>query len=293
MRRVARWGQRQLRHIRPAWEPEHWWALGLAVAGLVVLALICLDRLYLYGGDTRDYSNRLYLLSSIVQALAAILALLVTLTLVATQLAAEAYSPRVVRLRLRDPWLWGAVGLYLAAILWALLFQSWLGLLGEKSVDIAILFAAEALLYLVPFTLATLRSLDPESMARSFARTGQYEALDDMIRKATNEALLSVVEGALQLLTIGAERELLEAGDRVGVREGAAHRVGARFRSIGRHACQRKNIDALGAVQDTLGDVVAYCTQQRWRGAANILNGVAMELEDYALTWFGGGSESD
>ncbi len=281
------------RWLWQGWHIEHSLASGLLAIAMVMLALVLTDRLYLYGGDIGlqneawDYSNRLYLLSSIAQSLAAILALVLSLTLVATQLAAQTYSPRVVHLRMRDPWLWGAVTLYAFAILWALLFQGWLEWMQAKSVSVAILLAGAALGYLVPFTLATLRSLDPVNIARSFANRGGEAALDDMLRRAINESMMSVVREGLAASTEQAVAAIL-AGDGEDARADAAALEERRFRSIGRHACQRQNIDAFEAVQHHLGLLMELCTDRRWRGAANTLNGVMTELDDYAAYCFGG-----
>lgn len=272
---------------------EHRLATGLAIAGIVVLSLILTNRVALYGGDLSDYSNRLYLLSAIVQALAAILALLVSLTLVATQLAAQAYSPRVVRLRLRDPWLWGAVVLYLFAIMWAMAVHGAIYLPIPRNADIALLLAGAALLSLIPFTIATMRSLDPTCIARTFAARGEDAALDDMMRKAVNDALMSVLTDGLAALVAQTTKILDVSPDTPQAKAEIATHAGARFRSIGRHACQRQNADALEAVQAALGSLVKYCTERQWRQAANTLNGVAAELEDYSLSCFGGGDEKD
>lgn len=259
-----------------------------------MLVLILSDRLALWGGDIDGIAtNRLYLLSAMVQALAAILALLVTLTLVATQLAAQAYSPHVVSLRLRDPWLRGAVGLYLLAILWAMFSHGKLVLLGPKNTDIALLLAGAALLYLIPFTIATLRSMDPARIAETLARRQEDAALDDMMRKAVNDALMSVLADGLRALVTQTRHRLDAAQVATGVKTELARGAGARFMSIGRHACQRRNTDALEAVQSALGVVIEYATEKRWRDAANTLNGVATELEDYALYCFGASHGQD
>ena len=58
----------------------------------------------------------LYLLSAVFQGLCAVLALLVTLSLVAGQLAATAYTRRIVHRQLRDWWLWLAIAIYFIVV---------------------------------------------------------------------------------------------------------------------------------------------------------------------------------
>jgi len=118
--------------------------------------------------------NHLYLLSSIVQGLAAILALLVTLSLVAGQLAANAYTPRVMSHRLKDFWLWFAVSIYLLAIVWSLwtlnTYYCWKPNCDWLYPDIAFTLACMALAYLIPYTIATIRSLQPDRIARQLVK---------------------------------------------------------------------------------------------------------------------------
>jgi uncharacterized membrane protein len=53
-----------------------------------------------------DANSARYMLSAMVQAQAAIVAIVVTLTLVAVQLTASAYSPRVIRIFRDNPDIW-------------------------------------------------------------------------------------------------------------------------------------------------------------------------------------------
>jgi uncharacterized membrane protein len=137
-------------------------ALVVTVAAAVALAAIVLStNCALYRAEAN--SSGPYLLSCIVQALATVLALLVTFSLIATQLASASYSPRAVRQRLTDFWLWLAVFIYGATIACCLvLLSGWgtfLPLWKVRGVNLALVLTGAALVYLVPFTLATLRSL--------------------------------------------------------------------------------------------------------------------------------------
>jgi len=259
---------------------EHILLAVIFVASTVLLILILLGKVHLYGGDIQNFSNRLYLLSAIAQSLAAILSLVVSLTLIATQLAAQTYSPRVVNLRLRDPWLWGAAGLYIIAILWALESHGELALQWQKSADIAVLLAGAALFYLVPFTIATLHSLDPRHIARRLAK-GSSAALDDMMRKAVNEPLMSLLNDGLDALRKQTIWDLERNSDARRERGEIVSEVGSRLLSIGRHACQMNNTDAFELAEHTLILLIEHCSEERWGKEANTLNGVLFELADY------------
>jgi uncharacterized membrane protein len=59
-----------------------------------------------------DVDSARYMLSALVQSEAAIVALVVTLSLVAVQLAAQSYSARVIEVFRRTPDLWILMGIY-------------------------------------------------------------------------------------------------------------------------------------------------------------------------------------
>ncbi|MCG2728078.1 MAG: DUF2254 domain-containing protein [Candidatus Methanoperedenaceae archaeon] len=67
-----------------------------------------------------DVDSARYMLSALVQSEAAIVALVVTLSLVAVQLAAQSYSARVIEVFRRTPDLWILMGIYGAAIFYGL-----------------------------------------------------------------------------------------------------------------------------------------------------------------------------
>jgi len=67
-----------------------------------------------------DVDSARYMLSALVQSEAAIVALVVTLSLVAVQLAASSYSARVIEVFRRTPDLWILMGIYGIAIFYGL-----------------------------------------------------------------------------------------------------------------------------------------------------------------------------
>ena len=67
-----------------------------------------------------DATSARYMLSALVQAQAAIVAIVVSLTLIAVQLTASAYSPRVIRIFKENPDIWLLMGLYGMSIFYGL-----------------------------------------------------------------------------------------------------------------------------------------------------------------------------
>lgn len=73
-----------------------------------------------------EAANARYMLSALAQSQAAIIALVITLSLVAVQVTASAYSPHLIRLFRRNHAMWILLGLYAFSICWSLLVLQFL-----------------------------------------------------------------------------------------------------------------------------------------------------------------------
>jgi uncharacterized membrane protein len=105
------------------WKSRHLWPartfeygiLWLLISFFVALVFLLSDLLH-----TEPTSAR-YMLSALVQSQAAILAIVVSLTLIAVQLTASTYSPRVIRIFRENPDMWALLILYGLSIFYGLL----------------------------------------------------------------------------------------------------------------------------------------------------------------------------
>jgi len=268
---------------------EHWFTIAIALVFLSLFVACLSGKVPLYLGDIADGSNRLYLLSAIAQTLATILALLVTATLVATQLAAQSFTPRVVGYRLSDPWLWGAVAIYLAGIFASLgaiaaarralnhpIWNWW-------SIDLTLLLAGAGLLYLVPFTLAILRSLEPASFIRYLLVNRQYAGLEDFMRRAVNEGLVRQLQMAMSMLGQHARSRLQQTGGAVS----EARRFVEFGIGLGKYAAAKRDPEAIIVAMDYLTQMTVHCTDRVYRAAADVFNESVVELQEIAEEAFG------
>ncbi len=98
------------------------WARRLAVYFSLGAAVIIASHIVFsyFGLLHTDVDSARYMLSSLVQSEAAIVALVVTLSLVAVQLAASSYSARVIEAFRRTPDLWILIGIYGVAMFYGL-----------------------------------------------------------------------------------------------------------------------------------------------------------------------------
>ncbi|OPY25546.1 MAG: hypothetical protein A4E23_00047 [Methanomethylovorans sp. PtaU1.Bin073] len=128
------------------------------------------------------FDNERYLISALVQSLAATIALVITLSLVAVQLAAQSYSARVIDVYKNNPDMWILLSIYIVVIFYGL------GLL--KVIDIGVaginmefaIFAAYSLGFfafvcLVPYIVKTLDLLKPSTVITLLAEEVTKEKL--------------------------------------------------------------------------------------------------------------------
>lgn len=110
-----------------------------------------------------DIDNARYLLSAMAQSQAAIIAIVITVSLVAVQLGASAYSPRAVNIFKSNPDLWFLLALYGGSMSYDFIV---LMILSEKIsgfyIFISYWLCASAFLALFPYILSIINILRPE-----------------------------------------------------------------------------------------------------------------------------------
>jgi uncharacterized membrane protein len=88
----------------------------IALFVFVMLGMVIILRAIFALSETNPDSAR-YLLSTLVQSEAAIIAIVVTLSLVAVQVAASSYSSRVIEIFKKMPSLWMLIFIYISAMI--------------------------------------------------------------------------------------------------------------------------------------------------------------------------------
>jgi len=156
------------------------------VKAFLIIAIICIavaildlngmnfTQYFDFGFFTAESADSArYLLSAIAQAQAAVIALVVTLTLIAVQLASQAYSPRVMDLFKKHPFFWLLLLLYVVSILYDVIIlgtvDKEMSYLLEHRISFAILLAGLAFFALFPYTFDVMNHLKPENVAANLA----------------------------------------------------------------------------------------------------------------------------
>lgn len=159
------------------------------------------------------FDNERYLISALVQSLAATIALVITLSLVAVQLAAQSYSARVIDVYKNNPDMWILLSIYIVVIFYGL------GLL--KVIDVGVaginmeftIFAAYflgffAFVCLVPYIWNILDSLNLSSIVDKLAHEITKKHVLDTLKNIRNEKTnkKDPVQPIVDIINTGLER---------------------------------------------------------------------------------------
>jgi hypothetical protein len=134
------------------------------------------------------YDNERYLLSALVQSLAATIALVITLSLVAVQLAAQSYSARVIDVYKRNPDMWILLCIYIITIFYGLGLTKIIGLgilenYMEGAIFVAYFMGFFAFVCLVPYMLKTLDLLKPSTVIKLLAEEITKENIVESLKE--------------------------------------------------------------------------------------------------------------
>jgi hypothetical protein len=273
---------------RRPWEIVLFWLLVAAVVLATVLVLSGSVRVF--AGD--ENGATLFMLSSFLGALGAVLGIAFTLTLIGVQLAAQSYTHRVIGLHTRSIVFVFTFAMFLVAMIFMGSLMASYGSMqagaGHPWVDLAVVWFISALVLLVPFAVRTIRLLAPDNiaealLARLSARqleTGDTAAVHvrigpvfDMARKAIvsrDERTLELMMAQVQFRVVG-----LLADTALGS-QGLAQLVralGPEFRDLGWLASDHLDIGAVKQVVDCLRELVCQAGgRPNQRGFADDLN---------------------
>jgi len=135
-------------------------------------SIVCIILLYkILRVPINDIDNARYLLSSIMQSLAAILAIVISLTLVAVQLFSQNYSTRILKkfINMGNSLFWGLILLYSISIIYVSIILGFVSLDPKSSfnmyyINFSIILTIFCLIFLFPYINVTIKNLEPEKV---------------------------------------------------------------------------------------------------------------------------------
>jgi len=128
----------------------------------------CLYELITFSATNSDSAR--YLLSALVQSQAAILALVVSLTIIAIQHSASTYSIRTIAIFRKSLSFWGTILLYIGAIIFELIVLESIGngYVPEPNFSLSCIVGISIFFILIPYSLSVLNLLEPSNIIKKF-----------------------------------------------------------------------------------------------------------------------------
>ena len=199
------------------WESRHLWTTRIFVYGGLLLLVIFIGAIVFANFNLfhTDADSARYMLSALVQSQAAIVAIVITLTLIAVQLTASAYSPRVIRIFRNNPDMWILLVCYGVSIYYGLFVlklvkgvesefvsQSVIWYLGpfpisfESYVSLAYWLGAFTFVVLFPYMLNIISLLKSENIIKRL----EIEITKDKILNPKEDpvrSILNIIHGSI------------------------------------------------------------------------------------------------
>jgi hypothetical protein len=250
---------------------------------------LIMGKMKVYPGDFSNSQNRLYLLSAAVQALAAILALGISAVLISVQLVSQVFTPKIIRLKVKDIYFWIFIGLYVTTILWILGLMAWMNRLKSNvpydqwTMDVGILLVGASLLYLVPFVQITIKQLQPVVFIQKFLAMDEFQAVEETMHSAVDEGFSTIIDEAGKQIIL--HTLLRMAKESQTIRLETSYKTSSCFLNVGKRACRKKEDDCLFIILEHLKHSTMACTESIWRNEADVFNNALEELYDFILEW--------
>lgn len=243
--------------------------------------------------DMGFFDNERYLISALVQSLAATIALVITLSLVAVQLAAQSYSARVIDVYKNNPDMWILLSIYIAVIFYGL------GLLKVIDIDVAginmelAIFAAYflgffAFVCLVPYMLKTLDLLKPSTVIKLLAEEITKEKILEALEKDEEITEKDPVQSIADMMNRSLERNdyetmrnclyaikcstfnIFKGLNSSGIEETKiSHQLVLHLECAGIYAVNKNNEEALKSIVNSLKEIGDKTIQLRLNEAEN------------------------
>jgi len=156
------------------------------------------------------FDNERYLISALVQSLAATIALVVSLSLIAIQFAAESHSTRIIEFYKRNPDMWILISIYIVVIFYGLgllkvIDISIAGINMEIAIYVAYFLGFFAFICLIPYIWSTLNLLKISTaikwLEKEITKKNILEALedsDDIIEKDPVQPIIDIMNSAFE-----------------------------------------------------------------------------------------------
>ncbi len=185
-----------------------------------VLILLSIFDPFPFNIAVEDIANaRVIYVYSGVEALAAVLAIVIALTLMAIEFAAQEYTHRIMDTYIKSTMFWSMIAMYLITMIYNIYMVAILDMpVNTKFLDASILSQTLCFLMLVPYFIITTIHLRPESIISRILRTIDKEYISS-IRRFFHQGRMDIPSSADRMLpAIEIIERSIEKGDRATTR---------------------------------------------------------------------------
>jgi hypothetical protein len=252
---------------------------------LVVAVSICFYLFWYFNLFHTDVNSARYMLSALVQSQTAIVAIVITLTLIAVQLTASAYSPRVIGMFKKNPDMWILLSCYGISIFYGLFIlkrvdgaegfvsQSVIWYLGpfpisfESHVSLAYWLGAFTFVVLFPYLLNIIRLLKSETIIKRLANEITKDKIlnpkEDPVQPILDVIYGSIMKYDLETTRVGLETvtkqvKIICPDDELGISKHFCDRL----TRVGRLAISRDDAESTIEIIDNL-EIFAKSTAEK------------------------------
>jgi len=263
---------------------NHPWVFWISFYGsFIIAAFLCafVFATYLNPNHTNVDSARL-LLSALIQSEATIIALVITLTLVAVQLTAASYTPRVANIFASSPHMYLLLGIYIVSIAYsAFLLQLMSGIGGivpahmEFWISGAYWMTIFLGIALVPYIFYILESFSPETFVRRMSvhltkeTILQQERNDflNLIFDVTHNSIMkydtATIRSGLNFVTIQMNNQVSEKNT-LGENSEIVSIYSAHLERCARQAIDLHDEEMLGIILDQFESIGTHCARNKF-----------------------------
>lgn len=263
---------------------NHPWVSWTSFYGsFIIAAFLCafVFATYLNPNHTNEESARL-LLSALIQSEATIIALVITLTLVAVQLTASSYTPRVANIFASSPHMYLLLGIYIVSIAYsAILLQLVTGIGGIVPAHMEFWISGAYWLTiflgfaLIPYIFYVLESFRPEMFIQRMsghvtkATILQQEKNDflNLIFDVTHNSIMkydtATIRSGLNLVTIQMNNQVSEKNT-LGENSEIVTIYGAHLERCARQAIDLHDEEMLSILLDQFESIGTHCARNKF-----------------------------
>jgi hypothetical protein len=252
-------------------------------SSFIIAAFLCafLFAAYLNPNHTNEESARL-LLSALIQSEATIIALVITLTLVAVQLTASSYTPRVANIFASSPHMYLLLGIYIISIAYsAILLQLVSGIDGIVSPHMEFWIAGAYWMTiflgfaLIPYIFYILESFSPETFIKRISvhltkeTILQQEKNDflNLIFDVTHNSIMkydtATIRSSLNLVTLQVSNQVSEKNT-AGENSKIVQVYSAHLERCARQAIDLHDEEMLSIILDQFENIGTHCAKNKF-----------------------------